>query len=109
MAQQISVPHDTLKRIIVEGDAEALVMQAKTVGSDLRRDLTTNQIRAIFSTVRQIDMSWRTDNQKDGNAQRRLILLKPKMLYRAAKEGHRGQSLRSLADILSEAIDMVVD
>lgn len=109
MAQQINVPKEILEKIIVEGDAQTLVSQAKTVGSELRQGLTTNQIRAIFSTVRQIDMSWRSGNQKDAQAQRRLILLKPKMLYRAAREGQRGQGLKSLSEILGSAIDLVVD
>lgn len=110
MADEINISSKVLQSIIVEGDAQILVEQAEKLGAYLKRDLKTNQIRAIFSTVRQIDMSWQGDDTKNEHAQRRrLILLKPKMQFRVAKETNKGQGLKTLANILSEAIDLVVD
>lgn len=109
MTDQMNIPSDVLHSIIVDGDAHKLVEQAEKLGTYLRRDLKTNQIRAIFTTVRQIDMSWPDEAMQDSDAQRRLILLKPKMQYRVAKESNRNQGLKTLANIIGEAIDLVVD
>ncbi len=107
----LNVSHDDLRRIIVEGDGQTLVASANEIGAKLGRNLTTNQIRAIFGTVRQIEMNWSetASANKQRQAQRQLVLLKPKMVYRASREGHRGRGLQALADTLSQAIDLVTD
>jgi CRISPR-associated protein Csm2 len=92
-------------RNILAGDAKELVTQAEAIGTALGRDLTTNQIRAIFGTVREIEGIW----GKSPNAQRQLILLKPKMAYRASRDGFRGRALQALSEVLSEAIDIVTE
>ena len=92
-------------RTILGGDAKELVAQAEVIGSALGRELTTNQIRAIFGTVRELEGNW----GKSPEAQRQLILLKPKMAYRASRDGFRGRGLQALAEILSEAIDIVTE
>jgi CRISPR-associated protein Csm2 len=94
---------DELKQIITDPDAaETLVRCAKDIGEGLARQLTTNQIRAIFGEVRKIEGEWKTRPQR---ANRNLILLKPKMAYRAKKE--RGRGVDDLVSVLSPAIDHV--
>lgn len=100
-----------LQAIIVGGDAKVTVEEAQALGESLARQLTTNQIRNIFGTVRRIEMNWpeeaRTDAevQRAARAQRELLLLKPKMAYQAKRE--RGQGVALLTKVLSEAIDLV--
>ncbi len=107
---ELNVSTDTLKRIILKGDAQTLVESAESVGGKLGRNLKTNQIRAIFGTVRQIEMNWddKADAGKRQQAQRDLILLKPKMAYQAKRDGYKGKGLFALSEVLSEAIDLVM-
>lgn len=92
-----------LKVIITQEDGtEILVREAEKMGKLLvAKRLKTNQIRAIFEEVRRIEGEWKTN---PGRANRSLILLKPKMAYRAKKEG---DSVKNLTDILQPAIDYV--
>jgi CRISPR-associated protein Csm2 len=105
-------PND-LQAIIVKGDAQVTVEQARALGESLARQLTTSQIRNIFGTVRRIEMNWpeeaRNDaeQQRAARAQRELLLLKPKMAYQAKRE--RGRGVAMLTDVLSDAIDLVGD
>ena len=116
MAQQTSnsVSAESLKRIIQDGDARELVQQAETLGTKFGKKqgrdspVTTNQIRAIFGTVRQIEMNWPAvnDQGKREKAERSLMLLKPKVVYRAARE--RAPEFKQFAQVMIEAIDMVL-
>jgi len=95
------------QKIIVEGDAKMLTEHAEAIGTSLARQLTTSQIRNVFGTVRQIEMSWRpraTDKERK-YAARQLILLKPKLAYQARRE--RGGGVQQLANVLTPAIDLV--
>lgn len=92
----------TLVAIIVDGDAQALVEKAEGLGRELSKPLSTSQIRSLFTEVRQIEAEWQHNPER---AHRRLILLKPKMAYRAKKES--GQGVRALVDILTPCIDLV--
>ncbi len=84
--------------------AETLVKWADTLGKSLKdMGLTTSQIRALFGEVRQIQAEWSIDRQR---ALRRLILLRPKMAYRARKE--RGKAVEELVRILDPALDYVI-
>lgn len=94
------VPQADLKKIIIDGDAEALVKWADHVGSALQK-LATSQIRGIFSTVRSVEMNW---PDKAAQAQRELRLLKPKLAY----QGARVPPVQKLAGVLIPAIDMVL-
>ena len=104
---------EKLHAIIVEGNAKTTVEEAEALGKDLARQLSTNQIRNIFGTVRRIEMNWpaepkdKADHQRAVQAQRELLLLKPKMAYQAKRE--RGQGVRMLTDVLTQAIDLVGD
>lgn len=82
---------------------EVLVRYSEQLASQLVRDgLGTSQIRNIFSEVRQIESMWRSGGQSQA-AMRRLILLKPKMAYQAARE----RKVENLVKGLSEAIGFV--
>jgi len=105
-------PDAELKSIITDPDkADLLVQRAEEIGKALARQLATSQIRSLFGEVRMIEGEWLTpgdtpaDRQRRERAQRRLILLKPKMAYRARKE--RGRGVEELVSVLSPAIDYV--
>ena len=98
---------NTLKDIITDPNkADIMVNQADELGKKLKNiGLATNQIRALFGEVRQIDAQWKIDQQR-ATARRRLILLKPKLRYRARRE--RGQAVKELVDVLEPALDIVI-
>ena len=107
---------DTLRMIIVDGNAEETVKTAEALGKDLatRYKLSTGQIRNIFGTVRRIEMGWPDAPQDEAGqkaaarAYRELILLKPKMAYQAKRGGGRGDAgVAALTGVLTQAIDMV--
>ncbi|MCB8965733.1 MAG: type III-A CRISPR-associated protein Csm2 [Chloroflexota bacterium] len=107
----LGISKQTLRDIIITGNAQTLVEHAKSIGDKLGKTLTTNQIRAIFGTVRQIEMDWDdvAGQARQERAQRQLILLQPKMAYRASKEGRGGRGLQALTNVLSDSIDLVMD
>jgi len=96
-----------LRTIITDPNGTStLVSQADALGKALQeRGLTTNQIRALFGEVRQIEGEWSIPERRQ-NAQKRLILLKPKMAYRARREG---RAVQVLVDVLDPAVDLVVN
>jgi len=105
--------NEQLKTIITHpGNAQILVSCADAIGKALARQLTTNQIRAIFGEVRRIEGNWQPvigDEKKSAERARQasqsLKLLKPKMAYRAKRE--RGKGVEDLVSVLSPAIDYV--
>ncbi len=93
--------------------AQELVKWAQKLGEALaprnrndREALTTSQIRALFGEVRRIQAEWSIEGRRD-QALRHLILLKPKMAYRARKE--RGKGVRNLVKVLDPALDLVIE
>ncbi|RMF28348.1 MAG: type III-A CRISPR-associated protein Csm2 [Chloroflexi bacterium] len=96
-----------LREIITDPrGAQTLVTWADRLGEALKREgLTTSQIRALFGEVRQIQAEWGIQGRRD-QALRRLILLKPKMAYRARKE--RGKAVEDLVQVLDPALDLVI-
>ena len=102
---------DTLEAIIVDGDGEVTVREAESLGRDLARKLSTSQIRGIFGTVRRIEMTWpeephdEKEEQAAAQAQRELLLLKPKMAYQAKREPGRG--VQTLVEVLDDAIGLI--
>lgn len=99
---------DDLKPIITDPDgAQALVAYAKQLGTDLKQaGLNTSQIRALFGEVRQIQAQWGMGAEQQKLARRRLILLKPKMAYRAKRA--TGRAVQQLVEVLEPALDLVV-
>ena len=104
----MSISKTTLQTIITDPNgAETLVKEADKLGKELAKNrLTTNQIRALFGEVRQIEAQWQMGNAQRQKAERRLILLKPKMAYRAKRE--RGRCVKELVAVLDPAIDLVI-
>jgi CRISPR-associated protein Csm2 len=102
----MNVKENEIRTIIVDPNgAETLVKVADSLAKDLKASgLTTAQIRALFGEVRQIEAEWEMDNKRS-EAYRRLILLKPKMAYRARRE--RGQAVKMLVEVLDKALDQV--
>jgi CRISPR-associated protein Csm2 len=103
-----NIPTQDLHIIITDPNgAETLVKQADQLGKDLKEmGLATNQIRALFGEVRQIQGQWSMGGENRQRAARRLILLKPKMAYRARKE--RGRAVSELVEVLRPALDEVI-
>jgi len=96
-----------LRAIITDPNgAETMVRVADGLGRYLKEQgLSTAQIRALFGEVRQIEAEWSMDSRRE-HARRRLVLLKPKMAYRARKE--RGRAVQELVSVLDPALDLVV-
>jgi CRISPR-associated protein Csm2 len=107
------VSKESLRAIITDGDAEATVRVANELGYNLaqKHKLSTSQIRNIFGTVRRIEMTWpeepegAEEKKEAEQAQRELVLLKPKMAYQAK----RAAEAKPLAHVLSGAIDLVME
>ncbi len=99
-----------LKTIITDPNgAETLVAEAKVLGDALAKPLTTSQIRSIYGEVLRIKADWLESQSSDRKAQakRSLILLRPKMAYRAKKE--KGPGVKQLVDVLDAAVVLVKD
>ena len=98
----------SIKTIITDPNgAQTLVKEADNLGKNLKNSgLTTAQIRALFGEVRQIQAQWGMGGLNRDKAYRRLILLKPKMAYRARKE--RGKAVEELVSVLDAAVDEVI-
>lgn len=100
---------ETLKQIITdENAADVLVTNAKEIGEWLyKRQLATSQIRAIYGEMMRIKPYWLLggDEAKKQQAKRRLLLLRPKMAYRARKEN--SEAVKRLVDVLDPAVVLV--
>lgn len=81
-----------------------LVDYANQLGERLvHNELKRSQIRTIFTEARQIEAKWHQGGTHQGEALRRLMMLKPKLAYQAKRE----KSVSELKDTLSTAIDEV--
>lgn len=108
---QIDIPSVQDMRIIIQGDAvlsaQKTVEWAQRLAKALKvADLKSSQLRNIFGQVRQIEMSWPLNDEKSGyagQANRDLILLKPKLAYQA----ERVSAVVALAEVLATGIDLV--
>ena len=103
----VELDSDTLAAIITDPDSTpTLVDWAEKLGTILKSlQLTTSQIRNIFGTVRQIEMSWTPKDTEDErrDAMRRLLLLKPRLAY----QSRRAEAVEGLEKVLTAAIDNV--
>lgn len=108
---------NTLEIIITRPDsAETLVKEAQALGQALaqpadrkNQPLATSQIRSIYGEVLRIKADWLEshDAKRQARARRALVLLRPKMAYRAKKE--KGQAVKQLVDVLDPAVALVKD
>lgn len=84
---------------LIAGDTVQLVKVAEELGRHLSRQrLTTSQIRSVFGLIKKMEGK---PFDKD-----RLILLKPKLAYAAARHPRQ---VGDLKDVLTMAIDAVGD
>lgn len=81
--------------------AELVAFARQTAQTLVKNNLTRSQIRGIFTEVRKIDSMW--EGPRQGDAMRRLNMLKPKLDYQTA----RSESVKTLRDVLTAAIDEV--
>lgn len=100
---------EDLRKIITDdGAAELLVRTSEDLGKALAKPLATSQIRSIYSEVLRIKANWlesgKEANDKKERARRAFILLRPKMQYRARKEGG---AVKQLVDVLEPAAKLV--
>jgi CRISPR-associated protein Csm2 len=117
-SRPMQLKYDALKRVITttpddkesQASAELLVRWAQRIGAVLKSlGLSKSQIRNIFGTVRQLDMSWPKQAVEDEDkaqvrlAARQVLLLKPKLAYQAK----RTETVGKLATVLDPALDMV--
>lgn len=105
-----TIPPEELHTIITDPNgAETLVKRADRLGEALKKaGLTTSQIRALFGEVRQIQAQWSMGQESRQRALRRLVLLKPKMAYRARKEQSKSNAVDELVKALEPALDEVI-
>lgn len=101
-------PDLELRTIITDPNGvETLVHRSEQLGQSLKNaGLATNQIRTLFGEVRQIQAQWSMSDNQQQLAYRRMVLLKPKMAYRARKE--RGKAVGDLVAVLDPALDEVI-
>jgi CRISPR-associated protein Csm2 len=103
----VRVTANDLAAIVSDPDStRTLVEEAEKLGYIFKAlQLTTNQIRNVFGTVRQIEMSWslKDTDEERREAMRRLLLLKPRLAYQSKRE----KAVGGLEKVLSTAIDSV--
>jgi CRISPR-associated protein Csm2 len=90
----------------VEGDAELLVERARSVAQGLKDETSRTQLRRLYGEVKRIEMLWRSAREADAKekeAQRRVLLLKPRLAYQVARQGR----LRGLQRTIEPVIDAV--
>ncbi len=103
-----------MKGVVGRDDPDLLVQEAQKLAENLKRDrnrageATKTQVRRLFGTIRQIEMSWPRSNDPErqperDNAYRELLLFKPRMSYQA----HRHRALKPLVDAIQDGIDEV--
>lgn len=93
-------------RKIVEGDAELLVKRAESVAQGLKDETSRTQLRRLYGEVKRIEMLWRSAREADAKekeAQRRVLLLKPRLAYQVARQSR----LRGLQRTIEPVIDAV--
>jgi CRISPR-associated protein Csm2 len=99
-------PED-LHKILLDGDVGLMVMWADKIGQRIAEEyLSTNQLRNVFGTVRQIQMRWKGNETSAWNE---IVLLRPKMAYFAkraadAKGKDKSDGLKTLQRMIEPAI-----
>lgn len=104
-----TVSQQDLRTVIIDPTgAETMVRIADQLGRDLKNQgLSTSQIRSLFGEVRQIQAQWSMGAAQQQLAQRRIVLLRPKMAYRSRRE--RGKAVQDLVAVLDPALSEVIN
>lgn len=99
-----------IERIITQDDPQTLVDEAQKLAGRLKADeATKTQVRRLFGTLRQIEMSWPPQTkgpeeiQQRDDAYRELVLFGPRLAYQV----DRHKSLGPLAKAIQEGIKHV--
>ena len=107
MSQQHEID---IQAIVQQDDPDLLVQGARTLASRLKgREATKTQVRHLFSTLRQIEMSWprrpqeQDEIQQRDDAYRELVLFGPRLAYQA----QRHEGLTPLASTIQAGIAVV--
>ncbi|GEM_PF-244138 len=102
------------KKIIVDGDVELLVTWADKIGAALAEQrLSTNQIRNVYGTARQIQFRWdKPGSPNEAQAFRDAVLLRPKLAYYAEREkqtkgGGSTIGMETLQRALEPALELI--
>jgi len=100
-----------IEPIVTKDDPDLLVEEARKLARQLRGDeATKTQVRRLFGTLRQIEMSWprqaesEEEIQQRDDAYRELVLFGPRLAYQA----ERHQGLTPLAQTIQKGIKSVV-
>ncbi len=90
-----------------ENQTELLIKHAKKIGTTIKDDVSTSQVRNIFGPVRQIQLRWRMDtpDSEAEKAFRQVMLLRPKLAYQAKRTNKPG--FYDLEKILGTSIEEV--
>ncbi|MGE5617806.1 MAG: type III-A CRISPR-associated protein Csm2 [Sphingomonadaceae bacterium] len=112
----LPTPSDAeLQSIILHGNTETLVKSAKEMGNALAPILSTSQLRAVFGTVRRIEMRWLKGAAPEANNpyKAELLLLKPRLAYQVGRAKQKAAGERNgiiaLEPVLRRAIELVSD
>jgi len=97
--------------IVTKDDPNLLVEQARALAGQLKQGdkATKTQVRRLFGTLRQIEMSWprqaktKEEIQQQNDAYRELVLFGPRLAYQA----ERHDSLTQLARTIQAGIKAV--
>ena len=90
---------------IVEGNAELLVERARSVAQGLRDEASRTQLRRLYGEVKRIEMLWRSAGEagaREKEAQRRVLLLKPRLAYQVARQSKLSRLQRTLEPVIDE-------
>jgi len=91
-----------LEQVICQGDARVIIDWADTIGHKLAdASLTTSQIRNVYGTVKQIQLSWA---QNPTQAFREAVLLIPKLHYQVARQQRNKAGLQAFERVMVPAL-----
>jgi CRISPR-associated protein Csm2 len=96
--QQQSARDVDYKAIIVDENPDKLVEAARALAED-NKGVSSSQIRGLFTSIRQIQLSWSTDPKR---AYRQAKLLQPRVAYAADRN-----SIGTLKDVVDHSIALV--
>ncbi|MEL7244353.1 MAG: type III-A CRISPR-associated protein Csm2 [Cyanobacteria bacterium J06636_27] len=93
-------------------EIKALVNESQDLGEYLKeQELKTNQIRKFLDAVNRLKVELARDkNESFSVIETDIFLLKPKLAYATARQdSNRGNPVKPLSNVITEAIDKVED
>ncbi|MCX8042626.1 MAG: type III-A CRISPR-associated protein Csm2 [Desulfobacterota bacterium] len=93
---------EKIKKWIQEGLTPESIKEAERFGKDIKeKDLTTSQIRQVFTKLKSIEAKGYRENKIE------FLMLKPLLAYSAGR--HKKEGLKEFKDKITLAIDAVVE